>query len=356
MPAIFSPRDEDMFKEFLDTEGKRILFYHRDADGVCSSALLLKFFPSFEFIPRKGPKADKNFINLLVKKDPFLVVFLDLPMDQEKETLKKLRNKLPSCRFAIVDHHIIEHDMNSKDIVHINPRFKLKNSYIPVSYVIYRLLGSMGLDVENYIWIAMTGVIGDHAYSECPDMIRECKSRFPELVGKDIAKSKLKQAADMIGSAITYKSYSGANKVLEILISSEEFEDFISNELIKEWKLKTDKEFKRLMEFFKKQKKEYPKANMIAYELKTDYNLSSAIASEISENNPNKIVFVYKKTNNAWKFSLRYQRGDINLGEIVKRCLSKEDSGGGHERAAGGMVKDIKGFKEKLIGSISAKN
>jgi len=28
-------------EEFLSTPGKRLLFYHRDADGVCSAALLM---------------------------------------------------------------------------------------------------------------------------------------------------------------------------------------------------------------------------------------------------------------------------------------------------------------------------
>ena len=71
------------FKEFLGTEGKKLLLYHNDPDGIASAMLLLKFFPDFETIPRKGPMISNDFINELVKKKPELVIFMDLPVDQE---------------------------------------------------------------------------------------------------------------------------------------------------------------------------------------------------------------------------------------------------------------------------------
>ena len=86
---------------------KKVLIYHRDADGIASSALLLKFFPDFEAIPRKGPKMDDNFLKSIEKKDPFLIVILDIPADQEYKSMKRLASKLPSCRFVVIDHHII---------------------------------------------------------------------------------------------------------------------------------------------------------------------------------------------------------------------------------------------------------
>lgn len=353
MPALFSSKDVERLKEFLNVEGKRILIYHRDADGIASAALLLKFFPDFEPIPRKGPKMDESFLKTLIKKDPFLVVFLDIPVDQEIKSVRFLESKLPSCRFVIIDHHIIENNMNSSNILHINPRFKLKNSYIPVSYVMYRLLGSLGFDVKKHIWISIAGIIGDHAYNECSELLRECEKIYPGFIGINIETSKAKGITDLVSAAIANKGFKGASEILKIFTKAEGIEDLEKNEPIAEMKREIDNEVKKLLKDFNEKKEE--NGILVSYRIETRYNLSPTISGLLSEKNPEKIILVYKKSEGGWKISLRYQKGGINLGSIVKKCLGPEDSGGGHEKAAGGIIKDIKGFKERLSKEIKNK-
>jgi hypothetical protein len=94
------------FEEFLKTPGKRLLFNHRDADGICSAALLLKFFGDFESNARQGPRIEREFVKEIVEKKPDMIVFLDLPVDQEWDKIKEILEKLPKTRMVVVDHHI----------------------------------------------------------------------------------------------------------------------------------------------------------------------------------------------------------------------------------------------------------
>ncbi|MBL7206585.1 MAG: DHH family phosphoesterase [Candidatus Aenigmarchaeota archaeon] len=354
MPAIFSSGDLERFKEFMNVEGKKVLAYHKDLDGVTASAILLKYFPNFETLSRKGPKTDDAFIKTMVKKDPLLIVFLDLPMDQEKDAIKKLEARLPSCRFIIIDHHIIENDMNSKNILHINPRFKLKEAYIPASYIMYRLFFSLnksGLslgnrtfdDIKKYIWIALLGVIGDHAYDNCKDLMLE---------SEEYSESNLREIANMLSSATTkFKDYKGITTVLSKLLDAKDLKDIESDKTLKEWSNDVDKEFKKVIEMFETKKEDQGK--VIIYELKTEYGLSAMVSGYLSERYPDRVILIYKGANGMWKISLRYQKGDINLGETVKSCLSEGDSGGGHEKAAGGLIKDIEDFKKRFLEQIN---
>jgi single-stranded DNA-specific DHH superfamily exonuclease len=145
---------------FLSAPGKKTLFYHRDSDGVCSAALFLKFFRNFSAVPREGPRMETGFVEDLIKDRPDAVVFLDLPVCQEWRNMNRIRKALPGLKIAVIDHHIPEKNLNSKNVLHLNPKFRM-DVYWPVSYLMFDLLERLGRKPEPLIWIAAMGVIGD---------------------------------------------------------------------------------------------------------------------------------------------------------------------------------------------------
>ena len=335
--------DPGRVREFLETPGKRLLFYHRDADGVASAALMLRFFPGFESAPRKGPRMDRDFAEGIVKKGPKLIVFLDLPVDQE-ERMDDIRKALPGARILIVDHHIFERDMNGGNTVHINPRFREKGVYLPASYLVYNILKKLGKDAEPLMWIACAGVIGDYAFEDCGDFLEEGKKKYPGRYGE------LCGCADVISSAITLRDLEGAERALELLLKAESCGEFLGNRELREWHETVEDEIRKIMEDFGRNREEH--GVLVVYEIKSELSISSVIASALAKKYQDRIILVRRKSGDEWKLSLRYQAGLVNLGDLVKKCVKGIGSGGGHEKASGAVVGDWDEFRKRILSAL----
>ncbi|RLJ06477.1 MAG: hypothetical protein DRP18_00685 [Candidatus Aenigmatarchaeota archaeon] len=345
LPPKTEAKDID---NWLNISGKKIVFYHGDTDGICSAALILKFFPGFESIPLHGPHIDRKLFREIIKKRPDLLLFVDIPIDQEWEKLKKIKEKLTKIKILIIDHHILLKNLNSRNIIHINPRF-YKDVYISASYVVYRLLELMGKPVKNFIWIAVTGAIGDYDLSSSYDIIKECDERFPGLVGKNPLKGKLGYISEIMYSAVSLNDLKGAEKVLKILLKAKTYKDFLNSRSIKTWHRKVKEEIRRVVKYAERHAEEYPELKLKIYTIKTRMNLVSTISTIFGERYPDCLVVVNKKTDKEWKVSFRNQSGTINTGEIAKKCSKGIGMGGGHKKAAGCIVKDWEKFKKKLL-------
>lgn len=344
-----SKRELDKFRDFLATEGSKILLYHNDPDGICSARLLLRFFPGFETIPRTGPMISDEFLGVLIKKKPRLVFFMDLPVDQEKKRIKKLQ-KETGCRIIILDHHIYENNLDSRDILHINPRFRQKGSYIPSACMIYRILERMGSDVKELCWVAVMGVIGDYVVRDCMDLLEECKKEYPYLLKGEPLESMLAEGAGMISYAVIMKGPKGAGEALKVLMKSIDYKEFAGDKKLIKWKEEMEREFDFVLKGVEKE--EDKKMGVIIYTIKTRFSITSLIATHFSEKHRDKIIIVRKESKGGWKLCLRDQSGRTNLGKIVKKCVKGIGSGGGHERAAGVLTTDWEKFKKRLISSL----
>ncbi len=335
-------------EEFLSTPGKRLLFYHRDADGICSAALMLKYFPDFQAYARQGPRIEKEFLKEVVEKVPDLIVFIDLPVDQEWKRLEELVEKLPKMRLILIDHHIFEKDLNSKNAVHVNPRF-FEDSYLATSCIIYKLLASLGKDVQPLVWIAVIGIIGDYDLKDCGDVLESCEKSYPGSVGKDPMKSKLGYASELICSAVTIKGSEGSEKVLKILLSSSDYRKFLESKRLKVWHKKVKEEMSRAIKDAYKSKEVHSKLNLNIYTIKTKMSLTSALSTYFGEKHPDKVVIIRRKADNEWKLSFRNQSGEVNVGNLAKKCVQGIGTGGGHKKAAGAIVSDWDKFRECLL-------
>ncbi|MCX6814248.1 MAG: DHHA1 domain-containing protein [Candidatus Aenigmarchaeota archaeon] len=339
--------------EFLKTPGKRLLFSHRDADGICSAALLLKFFGEFESNARQGPRIEKEFVKELVEKKPDLIVFLDLPVDQEWEKLEDIFKKLPSLRMVVIDHHIYERNMNSGNIVHVNPRF-FEDKYIATSYVAYKLLQSLGKNVSPFVWISAIGIIGDYDIKYCTDVLELSEKTYPGSIGKNPMSSKLGYASELICSAVTIKGNEGADSVLKILLDSNDYRKFLESKRLKTWHQKVRKEIRRVIKDAYRNREIHAKMGLHIYTIMTRMSLTSAVSTYFGEKYPDKVIVIRKKSGNEWKLSFRNQSGAVNVGNLAKRCVQGIGTGGGHKKAAGAIVSDWEKFRERLLEEMKA--
>ncbi len=334
--------------EFLSTPGKRMLFYHRDADGICSAGLMLKFFGDFEQDARQGPRIERDFVKQVVEKKPDLIVFLDLPVDQEWEKVNDILGKLPKARVVVVDHHIHERDMNSERIVHVNPRF-FEDVYLATSYVIFKLLGSMGKDAAPLVWIACIGIIGDYDLKDCGDVLKLCEKAYPDSVGKDPLNSKLGYASELICSAVTIRGSEGAEKVLKTLLESKDYRKFLESKRLKSWHTQVRTEIRRVIKDAYRNAEVHPKVGLNIYTIRTRMSLTSAVSTYFAEKYPEKIIIIRRKSEGEWKLSFRNQSGKVNVGQLAKKCVQGIGTGGGHKKAAGAIVSDWDRFRGCLL-------
>jgi len=350
MHGLFFCRESEARRilEFLETSEKRIMLCHNDADGLCSASLLLRFFSVSETISRTGPRLERKFVKEIVSKEPDLLIALDLPIDQEFEKLKKLKEALPGLRMIVIDHHIFERDLNSEWTVHINPRFR-KETYLPTSYLVYRILEGFGRKVVPWIWIAAVGIIGDYDVRECEDLLKECRRRYPGSLSGNPLKSNLGRAAELIDYAVTLKGSEGAEFALNALLNSRSYKEFLQKEKLILWKRMVEQEIKKAAKEAEKNPEEYPDIGLRIYKIKTKLNITSTVSTYFAERNPGKTVVIRKSVGNEWKISLRNQSGKVNLGELAKKCVQGIGSGGGHKKAAGALVRDWETFKRRIL-------
>lgn len=346
MPYAISRGELKIVKDFIAEEGRRIIIFHRDADGTASASLFMKIFPDFECVPLEVPKFEEKDKREIISRKPTHLVILDLAIDQDRKSLFQIR-KETKAKILILDHHIVEKDLNGKDIFHLNPRFRERDAYIPTSYHAYRILEKIDKRIKDFCWISGIGVIGDYAFKECRDILEECRKRFPDTIKNSPRESNLALAGRLIYSAIILKGSRGALKTLDILVSSATFEEFFHNQTLNDWKSLVESEIKKMADDFEKNKKEYSE-NLIVYEIKSNLNLTSVLSTILAERNPEKTIVIKKFSGKGWKVSLRNQSGVLTLDKVVKASVKGIGFGGGHEKAAGAYTTDWETFLKRL--------
>ncbi len=348
-------KDLEKAISFASTPGKKVLLYHTDVDGICSATLFMRFFEGFEPVPLEGPSISDKFYKKITRMKPDVMAVLDIPLDQEWKKLEKIQKELPEMKLLMIDHHFSVKDMNSEKCVHVNPRFN-SSVYIPASVLVYRFLEKAGKDVEKLIWIAAMGVIGDYAFRECKDILKECESIYPGTAGGDPQESLVARLSDELLSTAILHGIKGVEKSLKIMNAAESYKDILENKYFAECNRRVDKEKKRLTSEFDKKAKEFPNLGLFIYKIDTRLSIAACISTKLSEKYPDKIIIVTKDSKQMVKISARNQKGDISLNDLMKKAVEGIGSGGGHIKAAGAIVpkKDWKEFERRLVEEIEA--
>lgn len=338
----------EKIREFLSVEGKKVLVFDRDCDGICSAVLLSRIFPGFDAIAKREPKVSDEFLKTLIRKKAGLYVFLDMAADHGRRNLKKLKKALPNARIVIIDHHVPERNLNSRDIIHINPLF-FWDVYIPTSYLVYRIMEKIDKKIRDFVWIPAMGCIADYAFRDVNDIYKECEKQYPGLIGKDPKRSRLKRGVEFIESIIMVKDLQGAEKSFEYLLNLKEYSDLLKiKELGKYWKV-VKREYDKVLEEAKKDKEYIENIDLMMIEIKTNYKLSSAVSTYFSEKYPDRVIIVRRKTSERWSMSIRNGSGRVDVGTVAKKASKGIGSGGGHKKAAGARINDWEKFRKRVI-------
>ncbi|MFP4116554.1 MAG: DHHA1 domain-containing protein [Candidatus Aenigmatarchaeota archaeon] len=336
-------------KKFLQSLEKPTIVYHKDADGVCSAALLQKMV-SGNALPNNGPGIQLGEDLLESLKDSESVVFLDIPVDQ-LSVVEELDQKV-----FILDHHPPEKDLTGGKVLHENPRFGDAEKYLPASYLVFQLLKE-----KDKAWKAGVGVVGDHGVEDCQNLFEIIAKENPEVVeeGKytyeNIKEGKLGIIADMIEASKVVEGLDGIRKAQRIIKDASEPNDIFNTELKDFYEIYI-KELEVEKEKFEKEAEYFSKSNSYLYEINSQYSLVSDLATSMSNRKPEAVVIVYEKGRNGMKISGRCQSGRIDVSEIIKYAAEGHGTGGGHPQAAGGFVKQgkeevaLERFREKLEG------
>jgi len=309
------------------------LIYHKDLDGICSAVLLrtglerlgmknISTVPgSYEDLPETIQKS--KFDKLIVADIGF-----------EPKFMQYLRTPT-----LIVDHHLIKVDANSDRVVFINPRFADQELYQPAAYIIYKLLTD-AIDVHDKEWVAVLGTVADYAFWDCKDLL----GKWTDAKTRDdlLDKTRLgKVAFELMGAIFEL----GIEKVAEAVFASEGLDELMENVEIKNASNRYRKTYEKEMEKFWKNSE--TDGDIIFSTLKPAYDgFGSIIASEVSRENPDKLIILFKDVDDKYGISARYQSSPVNVGKLMEKTCG----GGGHNKSGGGQIdkSDLDNFKKRV--------
>lgn len=320
------------FVENIKPNKKILLVFHQDVDGICSGVIayyaLRKIGFSLDFISSSIEKLERILLNTKHKQ----IIILDLPV-------KNLPKKL--C-ILVIDHHPL---VKLKNIVCINPCLVNKKIYQPTSYIAYKFFSGL-IDIKEKEWVAVLGTVGDYGFEYCKDLLL----KWIKIKKKEnIWKTRFGKAAIIIFSAAIEL---GFENVFNILLKSKSLKDLLKNK-------KIINAYKNFTRYYKKKKKEFWKNAesfnnlIISVITEEEKRVGSMIASELARKYPEKIIFLLGKTNEKYKIHARSEKDTIHLGKILKKVCG----GGGHQKAAGGIIKQnmLEVFKKKVLRELGYK-
>ena len=326
------------FLKSLTGKDKILIVFHRDADGLCSAVIARKA------LERIGLKPDIMVTHLektaelesVAKSKYDAVIFLDLALDHLGGNFWNGKQKV-----LIVDHHPYRNDMNSKNVVHFNSHF-FSEGYLPASYLTYKIFSEIA-GIKDIEWVSVLGTIADYGYDDCRDLL----DRYISVKEKgEMFGTKYGKAAAMVSGA---SFFLGFGKMAEILSSASGADEFMKNRKIVDYYEKFSKEIERLKKEFWNAAEKTGKVYFAHIESRIE-RIQSSLLTQLSTENPEKVLVICHKDGENIKLSGRAQTG-YDLGTIfMKAAEFAGGSGGGHKPAAGAMVpaSNIEKFRKKV--------
>lgn len=317
------------FLDEIEKNERVALVYDTDVDGIASASLVLLA------LKRMG-KEIKGTIPLTFETAKKLssitrrfdrVITVDVPTDLIEKQLKKIKSKM-----LIIDHHPGS-DLNSKDVVFVNPRLEDPEIYQPTSYIAYKMLLRF---VRDRKWVAVLGTVGDYGIEDCRDLVK-IKDK------KSVRKTVFGKAAMLATGSIAIW---GPEKTLEFFLLSKNLKELARNKKI----ILADKKFEGELKIneasFKRNLEVH--GRLMMSKIKPKYRgVGSALINRLSTENPEKILILFEDVDNKYRIHGRNQTGRIHVGKLFKKLCG----GGGHREAGAGTVKkkEINRFKEELL-------
>ncbi len=334
----------EFLKGIKKTDGVIVIF-NNDADGVCSCAIMKAFLErhanNLPYIISQPMPTDKNLLRKIQTALPTKIIFLDIAIDQQQNVLKKISGM---CDILIIDHHQIFKDMNQGRVVHYNPRLEKPKIYQSTSYLTYKLCSEI-INIEDLLWIAAVGIIGDYNIEDSTDIVEAIRKKYSV---KDLYESYLGRIADMIEATKATKAMS-CEQMVDVIKNTNNPESFDNEKMVHSFK-EIDNEMMRLM-IDAESVSERP-GKLILYRIESKFNLASPLATRLSDKYQDRVVVIYEINRGNARASARNQSRKYDVGKILQKASAgMKASAGGHEAAAGATLleKDWMEFRERLI-------
>lgn len=301
-----------------ELEGKICIFHDDDADGVCGAAVVLAFLDQQGKSAKNlaGDIDEKNFKKYAKEKFD-VAIFVDYPLADYPKFLDFFKGK----KILILDHHMPTHEINGKEIIYLNPRFKKKDLYYCSTHLAWDVCTAAGL--KGFEWLMRLGSVGDH-----------------EIEGTE----EENEAIDVVHAIQAIKKEEGMQKLASDLSEMQKLSDFVYNPNYQKMKNILKREIDRQVSLFDI---EMPAQGIHFFEIKSSYSITSILANTLFDLYPSRTIILYTKKNGSWNISGRSHKFDLNVA--FKIASKNIGSGGGHPVAAGARVSDFKIFRKRLL-------
>jgi len=308
--------NKDRAIDFINNiEGDIGIYFHNDADGVCSAVLMLNMLLERGLKPKLYCTGldlkDFEKINL---HDNCIIV--DLAIDQ----YPILFNYFRKSNVLIVDHHPISTDLNKIGFIHVNPRFEAPNKYISASeicWILYKELGD-----ENLEWVARVGATGDNSIE---------------------GTNRERKAAEICAAVKALKKTKGLISLAKFMSKCKNISEFLKNEDYLQMRSELINELDKQIALFEISTTGDP----IFFQVKSKYSILSTLINRAFEEHPKKTLIFYRKSGPIYKISGRSKKYD--LGKLFNKASKGIGVGGGHPVAAGAEVRDFMKFKTEIL-------
>jgi len=352
----------------LKESDKIFILHHDDADG-CSSAAMFSIIiqnlidkPPDELIATK-PRDYR--LKELKQGSPNYVFVLDVPLSPEN---------LSMFDGFVLDHHVIENQKSSQNMLYINPREFIKEDekVPPTSYMVYKLLKQM-FPEEKVSWIAGIGITEDHRVEICKEVFEDVKKEYPTLFRGGINQFELERSVfgemwDMVRSGKMTRESEGAKTAVLALMECKDRPDKFLNGLtqhsgvLKRFYDKVMYYIEDSIRDAEQNAKFHSEKKVMFYETKRMRmsGSTSFISDKLRQQFPERIICVIHKhsLDGRVKVSVRLEQSkiDVDLIEVLNKIKEKISSlkGGGHKSAVGAEMRidDLEKFKEEFLASI----
>ncbi|MBR9678449.1 MAG: DHH family phosphoesterase [Nanoarchaeota archaeon] len=337
-------------EEFIKNGKNAVIIHHNDVDGICSAFLTKKWAEKkFEKIEVMSSHPGKPFLvpklyEQVVKAEPDFAIFVDMAVDQDPEPIKRLSKKI---KVIIIDHHLVNKDLNCERIVHVNHHLDGIKKYTPASKMCYDLF-------EGENWVAAVGVIADSGAKQWIKFIRNVNQEYGTS-GTDF-ESSLGMIANVINSLRVKGNMFWTRLALEVLETAKTPFDIINQKTsaAKEaWQIyeKVNKKIQKLVNDFPD--KADVRGDLAFYEIGKGF-YGGTIATILSKKYGDMTIIIVQKDKSDTVF-LNFRRNDkkVDVSSLVQEATLGMDkaSGGGHVAAAGGTLqkKDYETFKTRVL-------
>ncbi len=326
-------KDYKEIKEELDKCQSPLYFFHDDPDGLCSFLLLYKYKKEGNgVIVKSTPKIDMKYKKKVEEYNPDKIFILDIA-----EVTQEFIDSV-NVPIIWIDHH---GPYQRENIKYYNPRKYEQTSNPPVAYLAYKV-------VEDYEWIALAGMVSDWFLppkKERKKLVKNHPWLLPDSVKtpeEALFNTELGKLCRILSFILkgTHRDAMKYVKIMTRIKTPEEIMNYSTSQGKYVYK-RFEKIDKAYQELIREAKKKAGKSKFIVFNYSEDTtSYTGDLANELLYRYPDKIIIIARKKSNEMKCSLRAAK--YNLPPMIHEAINglHEAYGGGHENAAGAVVKE----------------